>query len=422
MSGTLRSSRRATWRVILVLVAVFASAALLAGCAHRADTSSTVSSAAAITSQAAGASDPSSTTARARPSTTSTARPSTTTTQAPTTTTTLSPEEIIARRNASYRPLKGLYLTGYSAGNPTSLARLVKIADDTEINAFVIDVKDSSGYVLYDSSASFAKKEGLIKREIKNIDGLVATLKQHNITPIARIVCFQDSPLAKKMPSLAVKSKRTGGNWQDNKKAMYTNPYNHTVWEYLVEVAEDAAKHGFTEIQFDYVRFPSDGPIADASYPGANAPKEDAIAAFLAFAHSRLEKLGVWMSADVFGLTVQEKGDGGIGQKIEKIAANVDIVCPMIYPSHYAKGVYGLADPNAHPYELISSACKDISTRLAGTGAKGRPWLQDFSLGSPPYGVAEVKAEIKAAKDQGFNEWILWNAGNTYTVAALAPE
>ena len=350
--------------------------------------------------------------------TTAKTRATTPTTHA--TTTTLSLEQILARRDASYRPLKGIYLTGYSAASPTKLASLVKIADETEINAFVIDVKDNSGYVIYNSGAPLAKSLGLVKPQIKDIDGLIATLVKHDITPIARIVCFQDSALAKKRPDLAVKSKKTGGSFLDNKKAMYTNPYSREVWEYLVQVAEDAAKHGFREIQFDYVRFPS-GSVADAVYPGGDAPKEDAIAGFLAFARPRLEKLGVWVSADVFGIVLQVKNDGGIGQKIEKVAANVDIVCPMIYPSHYAKGSYGFANPNANPHDLMSLALKDMKARLAGTGARGRPWLQDFTLGKPAYGVTQVKAQIRAAKEQGINEWILWNASNKYTVAALGP-
>ncbi len=351
-----------------------------------------------------------------------TAKTTTTHKPATTTSTTLSLEQILARRDQSYRPLKGLYLTASSAANPTVLANLIKIADDTEINAFVVDVKDNSGYVAYDSGSPLAKSLGLIKPRIKDIDGLIATLKEHDITPIARVVCFQDSVLAKKRPDLAVKSKKTGNNFLDNKKAMYTNPYKKQVWEYLVQVAEDAAKHGFREIQFDYVRFPSGG-VKDAVYPGAGTmPKEDAIAGFLAYARPRLQKLGVWVSADVFGVILQVKDDAAIGQRLEKMASNVDIVCPMIYPSHYAKGNYGFTNPNAHPYEVMSGALEQMNTRMVGTGAKGRPWLQDFTLGKPAYGVAEVKAQIKAVKDQGLDEWILWNASNKYTVGALGPE
>jgi hypothetical protein len=380
-------------------------ATTVGGCAETGQTTSTPQTATA--------------TSVSEPTTTSTIATTTTTLA---TTTTLSHEELRALLDQSYRPLKGIYLTSYTASNPEALNNLIEIADQTEINAFVIDIKDSSGYIAYDSDAPAAANLGFINPQIKDIDALIATLVEHDITPIARLVCFQDSALAKARPNLAVKSEKTGDNWLGSHGVMYMNPYSREVWEYLVEVAEDAAKHGFREIQFDYVRFPSDGPVSDAVYPGADSSMEDAIAGFLAFARARLEKLGVWVSADVFGITVQAQDDSGIGQQFEKMAANVDVICPMIYPSHYAKGAYGLANPNADPYGLISAALTDTTARLAGTGAKGRPWLQDFTLGSPAYGVEQVKAELKAAEDQGFDEWILWNVSNTYTVAALGPD
>ncbi len=330
--------------------------------------------------------------------------------------------DLLAFRDASYVPVKGVYITSYAAGSSKYMTSMLALADQTEINSFVIDVKDATGYVSYDADVPLAKQLGLDSTRIPDIDALIATLRQHNIKPIARIVCFQDPLLAKKMPALAVKSKSTGLNWKDNKGSMYTNPYNRQVWEYLTELGEDAARHGFQEIQFDYVRFPSDGKISDAVYPGADSSKEDAIAGFLAYARARLEKLGVWVSADVFGLTVHVNDDMGIGQKIEKVAANVDIVCPMVYPSHYYAGSYGIALPNSQPYTIVSDAMKDALKRLAGTGAMVRPWLQDFTLGKPAYGVAQVKAQIKAVEDQGIDEWILWNAGVKYTKAALSPQ
>ena len=343
----------------------------------------------------------------------------TTTTQ--TTTTTLA-GQAAGSRNRVYRPVKGLYLTAYTAGNDDALARLVEIADETEVNAFVIDIKDSSGYLLYEADVPVARLLGLVEARIADVDALVAMLERHGIIPIARLVCFQDTALAERLPDMAVKSQATGGNWLDRKKAMYLDPYNRQVWEYLTEIAEDAARHGFREIQFDYVRFPSDGPLDDAVYPSADASKEDAIAGFLAFARARLKEFNVWVSADVFGVTLQVDDDAGIGQKLEKVAANVDIVCPMIYPSHYSNGSYGLANPNARPYELITAALRDLKAKLPGTGATGRPWLQAFTLGSPPYGADEIRAEIEAVADQGLKEWILWSPGNKYPVSALAPE
>ena len=327
--------------------------------------------------------------------------------------------DLRAFRDLSYVPVKAIHVTSYHAGRPDLLARLLEVADTTEINSFVVDIKDEAGTVAYNCEVPMAKSLGLVKPRIADVDALIATLRQHNITPIARIVCFQDSELATARPDLAIQSIK-GGVWKNAKGLSYTDPYRREVWEYLVQIAEDVAKHGFTEIQFDYVRFP-DGPgVKDTVYRDANGMKKaDAITGFLAYARERLEPLGVWVSADVFGMTLRVKDDQGIGQIIEQIAHNVDIVCPMIYPSLYYLNSYGLPNPNASPYELVTAALKDAKTRLAGTGAMVRPWLQDYSWGHVTYGVAEVKAQIRAAEEQGYTEWILWDSSLTYTVGAL---
>lgn len=331
--------------------------------------------------------------------------------------------DLAALRDLSYVPVKGIYVGSNQPGIPRYLNGLVGLADRTEINAFVVDVKDDFGYVTYAADVPLAAEEGLIdKTRISDVDALLATLAEHNVIPIARVVCFKDSSLAKARPDLAIKSK-DGGLWADNKKLNYTNPYNHEVWEYIVQIAEDAARHGFREIQFDYVRFPTDGPISKAVYPGEYCSKVDAIAGFLAYARQRLEKFGVWVSADVFGIVIQDTPDASqkLGQKYDKVAQNVDIVCPMVYPSHYSAGAYNLDNPNASPYDLVKAAMRQTTERLTGTGAMGRPWLQDFSLGVK-YGVAEVKAQIKAAEEQGYDEWILWDPSLTYTEGALRSE
>ncbi len=324
-------------------------------------------------------------------------------------------------RDLSYTPVKGIYISSWAAGSKQILDKQLALADRTEINAMVIDVKDATGYVSYATDVPLAKEFKLVERRIRDIDGLMATLEEHKIVPIARIVAFNDPILAKRRPEYAVKSK-SGGIWLDNKKSAYTNPYDRRVWKYLVDLGEDAADRGFQEIQFDYVRFPSDGKISDAVYPGAGGSKEDTIAQFLAYARGRLEKRGVWVSADVFGLTLFVKDDLGIGQKIEKVSSNVDIVCPMIYPSHYYTGAYNQKNPNFHPYEIVTAAMKDSTRRLRGTGAIVRPWLQDFSLGGVTYGVEQVKAQIKAVEEQGYTEWLLWDPSLKYTEGALQPQ
>ncbi|MCX8032893.1 MAG: putative glycoside hydrolase [Thermoleophilia bacterium] len=330
--------------------------------------------------------------------------------------------DLIAFRDLSYTPVKGIYVGSYAVQSNEWMPRLLGLADRTEINAFVIDVKDDWGKITYAANVPMAKKLGLIENRIKDIDALLATLAKHNIVPIARVVCFKDTRLSEARPDLSVRSSK-GGKWADWKGLHYTNPYKHEVWEYLVQIAEDAARHGFREIQFDYVRFPSDGPISEAVYPGEYCAKEDAIAGFLAYARQRLEKLGVWVSADIFGIAIMDTRDAAvIGQRYWKIAQNVDIVCPMVYPSHYESGSYGIQNPNASPYETVSAAMKETAKRLAGTGAMGRPWLQDFSLRGVEYGVERVKAQIRAAEEQGFTEWLLWDPALEYTEGALRPE
>jgi hypothetical protein len=323
-------------------------------------------------------------------------------------------------RDLSYVPVKGIYISAWVAGHPRMIEEQIALVDRTEINAMVIDVKDATGYVSYESQVPMVNELGLSEKRIKDIRGLMARLAEHNIVPIARIVCFNDPLLAEKRPDLAIQHVN-GGIWRDKKGSAYTSPYQREVWDYLVQLSEEAADLGFREIQFDYVRFPSDGKISETSYPGKDRPFEDAIAAFLEYARERLEPKGVWVSADVFGLTLYEKNDLGIGQRIEKVAQNVDIVCPMIYPSHYYSGHYNVDNPNSKPYEIITLATADATRRLEGTGAIYRPWLQDFSLGGVTYGVEEVKAQIRAVEEQGYNEWLLWDPSIKYVEGALRP-
>lgn len=338
--------------------------------------------------------------------------------------------DLLAFRDLSYVPIKGLYMTGYSAGSAEDVDRLVGIADRTEINAFVINVKDDDGFVTYETDAQTAKALGTDRAIIEDIEGLLAKLAEHNIIPIARIVCFKDDVLPKERPDLGVQDKLNPGQlWRDNSKYHHTylNPYNHEVWEYLVQVAEDAARRGFREIQFDYVRFPETNQET-AAYPGEYCTKDEAIAGFLAYARPRLEKMGVWVSADVFGLVIAHPANTGIGQDLYKMSRNIDVLSPMPYPSHYSADSYSIANPNAEPYNLMTAAMKEAAQRLAGTGTECRPWVQDFSSAGMAggsfikYGADLVKDQIEAAEEQGFDEWLLWNASNKYTEAALRPE
>ncbi|MHB9146650.1 MAG: putative glycoside hydrolase [Symbiobacteriia bacterium] len=314
--------------------------------------------------------------------------------------------------------VKGIYLTGYTAGS-SRFSDLVKLVDETELNAMVIDVKDDNGWVTYRSAVPEVKLAKADTGMVPDIDRRLATLWQHDIYPIARIVTFKDPRLAKFKPEQAVHT-AAGGVWHDRTGAAWLDPYNRANWDYAIAIAREAALKGFREIQFDYVRFPSDGNTKDIVYPSYDGRiRADVIAAFLAYAHEQLAPFHVFVSADIFGLIPSVKDDQGIGQYWEKVVPAVDYVSPMAYPSHYAPYTFGLKDPDLAPYETVSNTIKDGLARMDGQPAsKLRPWLQDFSM-RHRYGAAEVRAQIKAASDQGVKEWILWNAANVYTRAAL---
>lgn len=316
----------------------------------------------------------------------------------------------------SVRPVvRGIYATGYSAGSSKKLGEILTFIGKTEVNALVVDVKDDSGTLSYVSSVPLARRIGAGRAKFSP-EKLIGLLQQANVYPIARIVVFKDPILAAKRPDLAVKSK-AGGLWRDRKGLCWVDPHNREVWQYVVDVAKEAAAKGFREIQFDYVRFTSDGKLSDCVYPFATGQrKADVIKDFLLFARQQLKPLGVEVSADVFGLTCSAQDDLGIGQRLEPIAAAVDIISPMVYPSHYERGTYGIQDPDLAPYETVLASLKAATSRVTGLGVRLRPWLQDFSLRNK-YGRAQLMSQIKAVYDAGLTEWIFWNPGNTYNSA-----
>ena len=295
------------------------------------------------------------------------------------------------------------------------MGRIMDLIDRTEINALVIEVKDEYGRVAYDSNAPMAVEHSTVKPVIwgGDLDALIATMTERDIVPIARVVCFKDNGLTQARPDLALLDKYTGQPWTDYKGNRYLNPYNQETWEYIVQVAEDAARRGFREIQFDYIRFPDgqSGDLSTITYPGQNGEKEDAIAGFLAYARPRLEALGVWTSADVFGWILEDGVISGIGQNFTKMAQNLDLVCPMVYPDHYPLGYGGIEYPPAEPYETVSRALSNAPELLQGTGAKCRPYLQahtDILSRRIKYTAEMVREEIRAAADLGFDEYVLW--------------
>lgn len=320
--------------------------------------------------------------------------------------------------------IKGIYVTAYSAGGER-MAKLLKLLDTTELNSMVIDIKDDVGYITYKTDNEKLKAQGEPKPFIKDIGKLMTTLKEHEIYPIARVVVFKDSILAKNHPEWSYVQK-DGKVWQNGNGDKFVNPYVKEVWDYNVEIAKEAAKLGFKEIQFDYVRFPEgfEKKADGLKFEKNEKSRVDIVAGFVEYAKEQLAPLGVRVSVDIFGYAASVPAAEGIGQDFVKISNAVHVISPMVYPSHYSTGWFKQKDPDKAPYETIKGAMLDTHKKLDPLGDSQpiiRPWIQDFTakwLGAghyAKYGAAEVEAQIRALRDTGIDEFLLWNAGNTYS-------
>ncbi|MEW6097466.1 MAG: putative glycoside hydrolase [bacterium] len=314
--------------------------------------------------------------------------------------------------------VKGIHVTSWVAGSKIQFEKIINLIRETELNTVVIDIKEVDGIIGYEVNVKLAREVKAIQRRIKDIDEIIALCDKYGIYKIARITVFKDNRLATQRPYLAVLTK-SGELWRDSKGQSWVNPYLRDVWEYNIAIAKDAVSRGFDEIQFDYVRFPSDGNIESCWYgPGHSMQKAaKAIIEFLKFAKQELST-SAFLSIDVFGLTTTCKNGIGIGQKFKEIAEYVDFISPMVYPSHYAKGAYGLSNPDSQPYKTVFFSLMDANKQIGNTKCRIRPWLQDFSLGYY-YGASEVREQIKAVYAQGLDEWLLWNPKCRYTKSAL---
>jgi hypothetical protein len=318
--------------------------------------------------------------------------------------------------------VKGIYVTAHSAGG-SKLAKLLELTDNTALNAMVIDIKDDWGIVTYKTDNPEIEAYGTSQPIIKDMPKLMETLKQHEVYPIARIVVFKDSTLPKTKPETTFMD---GNNkiWKNGRGESFVNPYMEEVWKYNVDIAKEAAKAGFKEIQFDYVRFPEgfEKRADKLKYHRTEMSRVDTVAGFVEYAQNELAPLGVKISVDIFGYAASVPAAEGIGQDFIKISQNVDVISPMIYPSHYGPGWYGHSVPDAHPYDTIFGAMADTKLKLEPLGENQpiiRAWIQDFTApwvkGHIKYGKKEVEAQIKAIEDSGLQEYLLWNARNNYT-------
>ncbi len=319
--------------------------------------------------------------------------------------------------------VKGIYVSGAMAGTSDSMNSLIDLIDDTDLNTMVIDVKNDNGKISYSMDLTKVTDMGNNAGYIKDIDALMARLKEDNIYTIARIVCFKDPELAEKYPDLALMTSQ-GKNVKGGDGMAWVNPYKQEVWEYITDVALMAAKSGFDEIQFDYVRFPV---ISDADYKGLDKDysKKDCLTDFLSYAADKLHKENVVLGVDLFGTVILSDEDAeNIGQDYATIGSKVDVLCPMVYPSHFAGGCFGIKVPDANPHDTVLKSMEKSVERLSNIDeeerALVRPWLQAFTAswveGHISYNKKEIKAQIKAVEEAGYEEWILWNAKNKYSV------
>lgn len=387
------------------------------------------------------------------------------------------PQEIISE---SADPVKGIYVTGPMAGTE-NMNNLIALVDETELNALVIDVKNDEGYVVCSMESPTVSEVGAVKRYVRDMPALVQKCKEKGIYLIARIVAFKDPLLAEAKPEWSLHL-ADGSIFRDKDGLAWVNPYEEAVWDYLVEVGLEAARMGFDEIQYDYIRFSTDKGMKDVDFgpSAAERSKEEVVTDFTAYACEKLHAAKVAVSADVYGVVIDSEVDQQIvGQNYVDMSRTLDYICPMVYPSHYGPYNYQIPVPDAQPYDTVKAAMQaskkvmagveqiesaeavsdnglpggaadnsesnvsdssvsdnhlqvQIDTEIAalepmeGVRAGVRPWLQDFTAswvkGHIKYGPQQIRDQIQAVYDAGYDEWILWNASNRYTKDGLLSE
>lgn len=329
-------------------------------------------------------------------------------------------KKIIKHEKPREKEIYGLYLTSYSASNPKKIDQMISFMKGSMLNALVIDIKDYSGQISYDSKISLVDELQTDRDLIKNLPDLIEKLHANGIYVIARQTVFQDPELCEKKPEWAVKNTATGGIWRDNKGLAWLDPTNKENWKYNLDIAKEAIDMGFDEINFDYIRFPSDGKMSLMKFSNlSDTTKATVMRNFFQYLHDNLKDEPAYISGDLFGYTTEREDDMQIGQQIEDAAVYFDYVCPMVYPSHYPSGHLKLNNPAAHPYEVVKAAMlkgKDSLSKVEGLRAKIRPWLQDFDMGAV-YTSEMIDLQIKANEEAGGYGFLLWNARNVYDYA-----
>jgi hypothetical protein len=327
-------------------------------------------------------------------------------------------KQTVERRDRPPVPdeMRGIHVTMALASIP---GKLQEYAETPGLNTIQLDVKDENGEVgFYRLAPRLARRVGAAKRYY-DPRRAAEQLHKQGIFVIGRVVCFEDPVLAEKRPDLAVRT-TSGAVWRNHAGLGWSNPYDKRVWDYNLEIAKAAVRAGFDEIQFDYVRFPSDGDIESAVFPGQRREAMSAtIARFVHYAANRLRPMGARVSVDVFGLSATR--NLGIGQSPRRLARIVDAIYPMVYPSHYGSGEHGLSDPSAVPGRTVGRSLRDFRRQMRGGRAKLTPWLEDFTLGGTTT-IEKVQEQVRAARRWKSSGFLLWNPSGVYTDGALTLE
>ena len=328
--------------------------------------------------------------------------------------------------------VKGIYMTSWVAGTKSIRKGLVRLMEETEINSVVIDIKDYTGKIAFKVQDENLLKYDAVENRIPDIKEFIEYLHSKDIYVIGRVSVFQDPQFVKKGPDLAVKRSEGGGVWKDYKGISWLDVGSIEVWDYVVALAKESYGIGFDEINFDYIRFPSDGNMNEIYYPiseervmmDPETGKAKVLQEFFVYLSNKLKGTGVILSADLFGMVTTNSDDLNIGQVLEYALPFFDYICPMVYPSHYPNGFIGLSNPAAYPYEVIKYSMDKAVEKVRNASStidKLRPWLQDFDLGAD-YDALKVRAQIQATYDSGLDSWLLWSASNRYTKGALELE
>jgi hypothetical protein len=337
-------------------------------------------------------------------------------------------------------PLKGVYMTACIASLPKAREKMVDLIGSTELNALVIDIKDYSGTVSFVTGNPEVDAIVGSGCKVADMKEFLQELHEKDIYVIGRVTVFQDPLYTKLHPEVAVKRKDNGAVWKDRKGLAFVDVGAKQYWDHVVALAESSYEAGFDEINFDYIRFPSDGDMANADFTfDVGKTKRQAVREFFEYLSSKLSGTGMKTSADIFGMTTTNTDDLGIGQVLEYALENFDYVAPMVYPSHYPPNFNGWPDPNKVPYEIVKYAMTSAVNRdkllLAEVSTSTpnlelmkrvnplqlRPWLQDNDY-PVSYTAAMIRAQMQATYDSGLTSWMLWDPANTYTKEALVPE